>query len=169
MDAVNMNFLVLALAALIPLVMGFLWYNPKVMGNAWIKSTGLAEEELRKTNMAVIFIMTYIFSFLIAMALMPMVIHQFGVMSVFVGETGFNDPNSEPFKEFSGLMAKYGTRFRTFKHGMLHGCIASIFFALPILGINALFERKSAKYILIHLGYWFITLGLMGGVICQFN
>lgn len=169
MNAVNVNFLVLALAALIPLLTGSLWYNPKVIGNAWIKSTGLAEEELRKANMAVIFIMTYIFSFLIAFALLSIVIHQFGAMSMFVGEQGFGEPNSEASQKFEALMSEFGGKFRTFKHGALHGCITSVFLALPILGINALFERKGAKYILIHFGYWFITLGLMGGVICQFN
>ncbi|HRN41812.1 MAG TPA: DUF1761 family protein [Vicingus sp.] len=31
-----------------------------------------------------------------------------------------------------------------------------------------MFERKGFKYIAINSGYWIITLGLMGGVICQF-
>ena len=47
-------------------------------------------------------------------------------------------------------MADYGDAFRTFKHGALHGTIAGIFIALPIIGTNALFERKSAKYIFIN-------------------
>jgi len=80
---------------------------------------------------------------MIAMALMPIVIHQFGVMSTLAGEPGFSDPNSEAGKFFSDMMAKYGTRFRTFKHGAFHGTLTAIFFALPLIGINALFERKS--------------------------
>ena len=44
--------------------------------------------------------------------------------------------------------------------------LAALFVALPIIGINALFERKSAKYVALHLGYWAISLALMGGVIC---
>ena len=59
-------------------------------------------------------------------------------------------------------------KFRTFKHGALHGTMAGIFIALPILGTNALFERKGWKYILINTGYWTVTLAIMGGIICQF-
>jgi hypothetical protein len=40
---------------------------------------------------------------------------------------------------------------------------------LPILSINAMFERKGFKYIAINAGYWIITLGLMGGIICGFS
>jgi hypothetical protein len=58
--------------------------------------------------------------------------------------------------------------FRTFKHGMLHGIITSIFLVLPIIGINALFERRGAKYIFIHVGFWAICFALMGGILCQF-
>jgi hypothetical protein len=43
-----------------------------------------------------------------------------------------------------------------------------LFFALPVLGTNALFQHKGFKYIVINVGYWIITLALMGAVICQF-
>lgn len=161
------NFFILLIAAVIPMITGSIWYNPKVFGTAWIKSTGLTEEELRKANMVKVLILTYVFSFLLAFALSAIVIHQFGVMSVLVDEPGFNDPNSEIAKYYVAFMEKYGRNFRTFKHGALHGTISGITIALPIIGTLALFERKSAKYILIHTGYWMLTLALMGGVICQ--
>ena len=56
---------VFALAALVPLVIGFIWYNPKVFGSAWIKATGLTEEQLMGGNMMLIFGITYLMSFLI--------------------------------------------------------------------------------------------------------
>jgi len=68
---------------------------------------------------------------------------------------------------FDMLMERFGTEFRTFKHGALHGVIAGLFIVLPVLGTNALFERKGWKYILINVGYWTLTLALMGGIICQ--
>jgi hypothetical protein len=55
---------------------------------------------------------------------------------------------------------------RSFGHGALHGAIGAIFFVLPVLGINALFERKGWKYILINVGYWVVTLTIMGAIIC---
>jgi hypothetical protein len=66
-------------------------------------------------------------------------------------------------------MDNFGTDFRTFKHGMLHGAIAGLFFMLPILATNAMFERKGFKYIAVNAGYWILTLMIMGGVICQFT
>ena len=65
-------------------------------------------------------------------------------------------------------MDTYGGNFRTFKHGAFHGTLYSVFLVLPLIGINALFERKSWSYVWIHVGYWALTLALMGGVISAF-
>ncbi|MEZ5015788.1 MAG: DUF1761 domain-containing protein [Flavipsychrobacter sp.] len=165
---VNINFLVTALAALIPLIVGAIWYNPKVFGSVWLKSTGLSEEELKKANMAKVFGLTYVFSLLIAIILNPIVIHQFGFQSMLMGEADLLTEGSEANLFFTTTLEKYGTAFRTFKHGMLHGTINGLLFATPVIGIVGLFERKGAKYILVHAGYWILTLGLMGGVIGQF-
>ncbi len=166
----NINFLVVALAALIPLIIGFIWYNPKVFGNAWMKGTGKTEEQLKTgANMPLTFGLTYLFSLMVAVILHPIVIHQFGVISVLVNEPGLQDPNSEAGKWLADFMAKYGNNFRTFKHGVLHGTITGIFIALPVIGVNGLFERKSAKHIFINAGYWIVCMALMGGVICAYS
>ncbi|MCB9045741.1 MAG: DUF1761 domain-containing protein [Chitinophagales bacterium] len=166
---VKINFLVTALAALIPLVTGSIWYNPKVMGNAWIKTTGLAEEKLREANMAVVFGMTLVFSFMLSLIMNVVVIHQFGFQSMLMEEVDLFTPGSEANTFFTTTMEKYGHTFHTFRHGAFHGIIMAIFFVTPVIGILALFERKGAKYILIHMGYWLLTLALMGGVICRFS
>lgn len=162
------NFLILALSALVPMVIGFIWYHPKVMGTVWMNVSGLDEEKLKGANMPLIFLLSYLFSFFIAMALNGMVIHQTHLYSILMNEPGLKETGSELNTYVTAFMAKYGSNFRTFKHGALHGSLAGIFFALPVLGINALFERRGAKYIAIHTGYWIITLCLMGGIICQF-
>ena len=66
----------------------------------------------------------------------------------------------------SAVVQHGGEEFHTFQHGAFHGALAGLTFALPILGIPALFERRSMTYILIHAGYWVLTLALMGGVLC---
>lgn len=162
------NFLVLAAAALIPLFVGAIWYNPKVgFGLTWMKAATMTEEKIASSNMVPIFILTYVFSFLIAIGLLGVVIHQMGLYSTLAGEPGFMEPGSEVNDYFENFMATYGDRFRTFKHGALHGALAAIFLALPIVGINALFERRGFKYIALHVGYWLVSFTLMGGVICQ--
>ena len=165
---ISPNFLVIALAALIPLVIGAIWYNPKVLGNAWMKSTGLSEEQLKGANMPLIFGLTYLFSFMAGLELNTIVVHQLGFQSMMMGEVELFTGGSEANALFTSVIDKYGDAFRTFKHGAFHGTIAGVLFALPIIGIIALFERKGGKYIFIHAGYWILSLALMGGVICQF-
>ncbi|WP_367277991.1 DUF1761 domain-containing protein [Flavobacterium sp.] len=63
-------------------------------------------------------------------------------------------------------MADYGETFRTYKHGALHGFIAGLFIALPLISINGLFEQKSWKYMAIQAGYWTVILTIMGAIIC---
>ncbi|MBK9336080.1 MAG: DUF1761 domain-containing protein [Lewinellaceae bacterium] len=162
------NWIVLFGAALIPFAIGGVWYHPKVLGTAWMRAAGLNEEQLKGGNMAVIFGLTYFLGLLLAAVLITLVIHQVHVGSILMEQPGFEDPQSEVGQLLSSFNEKYGQNFRTFKHGALHGTIAALFFALPVLGINALFERKSGKYIAIHTGYWVVTIALMGGVICAY-
>ncbi|GAA4278356.1 DUF1761 domain-containing protein [Aquimarina mytili] len=164
----EVNFLIAALAALIPMVLGFIWYNPKVFGTAWMNACGFTPEDLKGGNMALIFILSYVFSFFLAMMLNTIVIHQFGFFSTLMSDPDLMKEGTETYQYAQDFMTKYGGNFRTFKHGALHGAISGIFFVLPVLGTNALFERKGFKYILVNVGYWTVCLALMGGVICQF-
>jgi hypothetical protein len=166
---VKMNLLIVLAAAVIPLIIGFIWYHPKVFGTAWMKASGVNPEEGgKKPNMALIFSLTFVLSFLIAFGIQFMVIHQFSVFSILANEPGIMDPNSDIGKWLTEFMAKYGNNFRTFKHGMLHGTMSGLLFVTPIIAINAMFERKGFKYIAINGGYWIVSMMLMGGLICAF-
>jgi len=159
----QLHFWLILVAGLIPLATGFIWYNPKVFGNAWMKSAGLNEEKLKGANMPMIFGLCYLFGVMLASAIMTIVIHQFGFNSVMQG-----DNSAETAAYMKNFFETYGGRFRTFKHGALHGTISGLFIAMPVLGTAALFERKGFKYVAIHTGYWMFTLALMGGVLCGF-
>ncbi|WP_025739539.1 DUF1761 domain-containing protein [Aquimarina pacifica] len=162
------NFIIAAVAALIPMVLGFIWYNPKVFGTAWMNACGFKKEDLEGGSMMKIFILSYIFSFFLATMVNTLVIHQFGFFSTLMSEPDLAKEGTELYQYAQDFMNKYGTNFRTFKHGALHGALAGIFFVLPVLGTNALFEKKGFKYIAVNVGYWTVCLALMGGVICQF-
>ena len=157
----DINFLAMIVAALVTLVIGFVWYHPKVFGTVWMKSAGLTEEQLKSGNMIKVFGLTILLSLMITLILQALTIHQSGAYGM-VG--GVIDENTLP--SFQAFMDDYGTAFRTFKHGALHGFIAGLFFALPINAINGLFERKSAKYIFVNSGYWIVTLTIMGSIVC---
>jgi hypothetical protein len=164
----KINWLILLAASLIPMVIGFLWYNPKTLGNAWMKACGLDEEKIKGANMPLIFGLTFVCSFFIAIGINFMVIHQFHLGSILMNEPGFMEKGTEMNNFYLGFMEKYGNNFRTFKHGALHGTIGGFFLATPIITTNALFERKGFAYIAINSGYWIISMALMGGVICAF-
>lgn len=160
------NLVTTAVAAIIPLIMGFLWYGPMLFKKAWMKEVGFNDDSMKGANMALIFGLSYVLSFLLAFILQTVVIHQFGVSSSLMksGESALSGVDLAYFQDF---MTTYGDRFRTFGHGALHGAMVGLFIALPIMGTNAMFERKSFKYVLINVGYWTITLALMGGILCQ--
>ncbi len=164
-----MNIYAILVSTLVPMIIGAIYYNPKLFGNAWMKSAGLTQDQLKGSNMAKILTMTLVYSFLASSMLSFMVIHQLHLGSVLANEPGINDPNSEVAKYMKSFMDTYGDRFRTFKHGAFHGGLTTIFFVLPMIAIPAMFERRSAKYILIHAGYWFISLCIMGGIICAWK
>jgi len=155
------TILVLLLSAFSSLLVGFVWYNPKVFGTIWMKESGVTEEKIKGGNIALTMLMAFIYAFFISVVLWSLVIHQMGANSATVNIKGV-DPSI-----LKNYMNAYGATYRTFGHGALHGFIAGLFFALPVVGVNALFERRSWKYTLIAGGYWVVTCPLMGGIICQ--
>ncbi len=153
--------------ALIPLFVGALWYHPKTFGNTWMQIAEISEDKIKNSNMALIFGLTYGFGVLASFMLGTIVVHQTHIYSILLEEPGYGNPSSELGLYLSDFMEKYGQNYRTFKHGALHGTIAGICFATPVLGINALFERRGFKYIALHGSFWVVSLALMGGVLCQ--
>lgn len=156
----EINFYALLAAAFSTLVIGFIWYHPKVFGTIWMRESGMTEEKGKTMNMPMVFGLSFLYSFFIAFILEALTIHQFGAIGMVGGDPTLAKPS------YATFMADYGMAFRTFKHGMLHGFIAGLFFALPVIAVPALYERKSWKYILINGGYWIVACMIMGGIVC---
>jgi hypothetical protein len=162
------NFYSIIASSFIPLFIGMIWYNPKVFGTIWMKASGVDPEAAQKSSMILVFGLTWIFSLFVAFILGTMVVHQTGVFGVLVGQTGFpDDVHAEASKWYAEFMELYGNNYRSFQHGALHGALAGLFFALPVIGINALFDGRPWQYILVNTGYWVVCLLLMGGLICS--
>ena len=159
----DINFFALFAAAFSTLVVGFVWYHPKVFGTIWMQASGMTEEKAKGGNMIVIFGMSFVYAFFIAFILQMLVIHQWGALGMVGGDPTIAKPS------YAAFMADYGIEFRTFKHGMLHGLMTGLFLALPVIGTNALYERRSWKYTLVTGGYWIITMMIMGGIICAWQ
>lgn len=142
MEEMDINWLAVIAASILPLVTGFIWYNPKVFGTAWMKESGMTVEKAKQMNPAKTYGLAVVMAFLIAFFLYPQVFVGGGM-----GELHGADP------------------YLTFKHGALHGAMVGVLVALPVLATNALFEQKSFKYVTINAGYWIVTMALMGGII----
>ncbi|KQT23866.1 hypothetical protein ASG22_07515 [Chryseobacterium sp. Leaf405] len=156
---VQINFWAIFVAALIPLLMGFIWYHPRLFGKSWMEEVGLTEDKM-KGSMIGAFVFSVILSMLMALFLQFITIHQFGAL----GMVGGDEMNANP--SYHAFMKDYGSAYRSFGHGALHSFMAGFLFVFPLTAINAMFERKSWKYTMITSAYWTITITIMGGIIC---
>ena len=159
------NLFAILVAALSTLVVGFIWYNPKVFGTIWMRESGMTEEKMKGTNMLILFSLSIVYAFLISTVLNGIVIHQNSVVSLVGGP-----PMLETAKpSYAIFMTDYKDAFRTFKHGALHGFLTGLFLVLPVIGTNSLYEKRSFKYVLIVSGYWMVAFMIMGGIICAWR
>ncbi|RKS00594.1 DUF1761 domain-containing protein [Flavobacterium sp. 102] len=156
------NFYAVFVSALVTLVVGFVWYNPKVFGTIWMNETGMTEEKAKQSNMLKVFGLTIFYSLMLAFLMPALVVHQLGALGMIGGPEFVT--TAKP--SYAAFLADYGNEFRTFKHGALHGFMSGLFLALPITAINGLFEQKSWKYILVNAGYWIVSMTIMGAIIC---
>jgi hypothetical protein len=165
----QVNFPVILFSALIPVLVGALWYHPALLGKMWMRESGMRPELLTKGNKVLIFGMSFLFSFLLAFSLQFMVIHQWHLYSLIANEAQLEGAGGDATRWLEDAMKLYGENFRTFKHGAFHGVLVGLLTATPFVGVLALLERKSFKYIFIHSLYWTICTALMGGIICAFS
>lgn len=162
----HMNLLAVLVAAFVPLVVGFIWYNQKVLGKAWMNASGMTEEKAKNSNMGLVFGLTFVFSFIFAFGLQFMCIHQYHITSAFFDYMDkIQDASTTEGGIYKQVMDLVGNGHRTFGHGALHGVIGGIMTSLPIIGVNALFEAKGFKYIMINVGFWVICTAIMGGIV----
>ena len=130
-----MNLIAILLSAVAALAVGFAWYHPKTFGTTWMRGVGLTEERIAAAGMG----LRYALVFVLAM-----------MMAVFVAYLGANHPEE--------VLAPW-------QHFAYHGVQMGLVFVGPVLVIVSLFEQLSARTILINVGYWVVTLGVMGLII----
>lgn len=162
----ELNWMAILVASLVPMLVGAIYYNPKVLGTAWMNATGMTEEKAKTANMAKVFGVAFLFALMMAFVMNSVVIHQFSILGLFNVKGQDPSPDSEEGKLVTMFLEKYGTLHRTFTHGMVHGIIYALFLVLPAIGTGSLFEMRGWKYIMITVGYWIICMALMGGIIC---
>ncbi|MCU0346000.1 MAG: DUF1761 domain-containing protein [Saprospiraceae bacterium] len=167
------NFLALLVAALVPMVLGFVWYHPKVFGTAWMAAAGMTEEKIKGSNMALIFGLSFLFALMLAFVMHGLATHDAYVEgATYYAEGGAQnpDPNSEVGKWMAFYKENLADSHYNFKHGLVHGAMLfGLMLVLPVFATNALFERKGFKYVAINAGYWMVCLGLMSGILAAWR
>jgi Protein of unknown function (DUF1761) len=131
------NFVV----ALIPMVLGMIWFHPKTLGTAWMQGARLTPEDAQGVNMPLLMGVGYAMAFIIGLFLRSYAIFHSG------------GDGSE----------------LTFMHGAFHGVQIGGMVAIPAMISSTLWERKSLNYYLIVATYWFVTFALMGGLLFAWN
>ncbi len=92
----TINWLAILVSALVPMLLGFIWYHPKVMGKVWMDACGFKEEDMKSSsNMGLIFGISFLMSLLLAFAMNTISYHQTFVANSLMNQPGFGDPNSE--------------------------------------------------------------------------
>ena len=132
MDFSNINIWAVLVATLSTFLVGYLWYGP-LFGKAWLSATGMTEEQVQQGNMAKIFGLAFVFELIMALNL----------AMFFYGSPEAAESINAQNGAFYGFLTGFGW----------------IFFALAV---NALYEQKSWKYILVNGGYWTVAFTVMG-------
>lgn len=65
----TINIWAVLVAAIVSFFVGGFWFSNAGFGKAWLRETGLKEEQLAEVNMAKIFSLAFIFTFIIAYCL----------------------------------------------------------------------------------------------------
>jgi len=78
------SYLAILLAGLIPMVLSYIWYHPKVFGGVWMKSLGFTEASMKEGNMAMIFGLSTLIALFLAWRMNDYASHTEPGMSQFV-------------------------------------------------------------------------------------
>ena len=134
----GINWLAVIVAAASTLVVGFVWYSPKVFGAIWMREIGISSDGPKPDSsvMTKMFIGSFVFGLIAAW-----------------------------FLAWSGTAVHGGAEFATFKHGAFHSFQLGLFVGLPILATNAMYEMRGWKYIVIVTGFWVVCFAIMGGIL----
>ena len=136
----QINWLAVLVAGLSAFVLGGVWYSPALFGKAWMKDSGLSEEQIKAGNKGKIFGATAIFSLVMAANL-----------AMYLADS----PASCPPECAQRTDLAWGT---------IAGFLSGIW-TFCAIAIHSLFELKSWRLILINGFYSLLSLTLMGAII----
>lgn len=135
---IEVNFVAVILAAIVNMVLGFLWYSPMVLGKQWMSEKHLSAESLKKaqSEMGKLYGLSFVAAIITAYVLTH-------VMTL-----------SENYFHYSMLSTGLNTAFWLW-----------LGFVLPVQLTDSIFGDKNWKLLAINTGYQLVGLLLMAVVI----
>jgi hypothetical protein len=76
----DLDWLGILLCGLSSMLLGALWYSPLLFGRAWQSGVGISDEELARGNMALIYGLAFLLSFVAAALFALLVGHRHGLI-----------------------------------------------------------------------------------------
>lgn len=141
MEDMHVNWMAVIVSAIVPMVMGFIYYHPKVLGGAWMRANGITMETAGQPPKPAMYLVALVLSFMLSVWMM-------------LNTTGPGQQTAED-----------GHSYITFGHGIAHGVLVSLTVLLPVLGTLSIFEKRGWSWVFVNLGYWLVTLSVMGGIL----
>jgi hypothetical protein len=136
MEFTTTNYLAIVVAALSGFVIGGIWYGP-LFGKKWLAATGLTEEEVKNTNFAKVYGITFLMSLITAYVLA----HAIKAFAIAVPEV-------------SGFMA-----------GVQGGFWTWLGYMFTVKVTDGLFSKTSFKVVWIDSGYRLVWTVVMAVII----
>lgn len=134
MDLFDVNWIAVAVGAVMGFVIGGIWYGP-LLGKAWMAASGTTEEDIQNSNMG----KTYGGAF---------------ALSVLISWT-----MAHTFQSYAGFGADLSVMAK-----VLTGFGVALGFVVPAIGINYLFSQRTIKLFFIDAGYWLIFFTAVAAV-----
>lgn len=166
---ITINPLIIPVAALVPVLLGVLWFHPALGGRLWHSEGTTNKEPLVHTFSMVQLFTFYLLSCLVAFALMSFVNHQLSILQLFSAEPDFSNLESPSRVAFEQIVALVGDKHLSFGHGAFHGLLGSIVLVIPILAHSSMRERRGFRIVLLYWLYWAVSMTLMGGILGQWG
>lgn len=142
------NILPIIVAALIPSILGAIYYGA-LFEKPWLSSLGKTKEEMVPNNAPITYGLALVTAF---------------IMSFFINmliELLHKDVNDAGELIFAS--------HHTFGHGAFHGCFLAIGLVVPVIISLGLFQKNSAKNMLLNCIFWIVSFAIMGGITDAWN
>lgn len=152
MELNHVNWL---LIALVPIVLGVIWYNPHLPWNV------RSYKKLKWFHWPWFYIISAGFTY----GYMNLIIHQLGFYEIFFTDIMKGVPGTQEIVD--EFMKKYGDKHRHFGHGVMHGILNAVLLGIPFLWFTLFFSGKSDRF-WNHFIYILFTSALVGGLISEF-